>query len=218
MFDQLLSVIAPHSCLGCNAEGSLLCAVCRENLPLVAERCYRCHALSPGGHTCPSCRRHSTLHSVVAATKYDETAKALIWKLKFAHAPAAARNVVDVMVDRLVFADAVLVHVPTATGRVRQRGFDHAYQITRLIAARTSLPHRTYLRRIGQARQVGSSKQARADHMEHGYYAVSPRLIQDAHIILVDDVVTSGATLEAAARTLKAAGAKRVDAVVFAHA
>lgn len=218
MFDHLLSIIAPHYCLGCDREGTLLCSDCSQRLPVLAERCYRCHALSPGGRTCTACRRQSPLHTVVAATAYGGLAKDLIWKLKFAHAPAATETIARTMCDRVAFANATLVHVPTATARVRQRGFDQAQLITRRLSRTTGLPYRNYLRRMGQARQVGAGKYERAEHLRTAFRAVHVPDLRNAHIILVDDVLTSGATLEAAARTLKVAGAKRIDAVVFAQA
>jgi ComF family protein len=122
------------------------------------------------------------------------------------------------MRDRIVFDDAVLVYVPTATARVRQRGFDQAQLIARQLSRMSGLSYRSYLRRMGQARQVGAGKRERAEHLRTAFRAVHESALQGAHIILVDDVLTSGATLEAAARTLKAAGATRIDAVVFAQA
>lgn len=218
MFDRLLSIIAPHYCLGCDREGTLLCQECSGGLPVLAERCYRCHSLSPSGRTCVKCRRQSPLHTVTAATQYGELAKDLVWKLKFAHAPAAAESIAHIIRDRVVFDDAILVYVPTATARVRQRGFDQALLIGRQLSRTTGLPNRSYLRRMGQARQVGAGKRERTEHLKTAFRAVNEPTLQGAHIILVDDVLTSGATLEAAARTLKTAGAGRIDAVVFAQA
>src|SRR6185312_17317740 len=86
MFDALLSLIAPHICVQCGIEGTLWCEACRASAPLAVERCYKCHALSARGRTCVSCRRASPLYGVQAATRYENSAKRLIWRFKFERA------------------------------------------------------------------------------------------------------------------------------------
>jgi predicted amidophosphoribosyltransferase len=75
----------------------------------------------------------------------------------------------------------------------------------------------TLLARRGQSRQVGARRMQRTTQLVDAFHPIRPSLIQGAHILLVDDIVTTGASLEAAARVLKQAGAKRIDAVVFAQ-
>jgi predicted amidophosphoribosyltransferase len=74
------------------------------------------------------------------------------------------------------------------------------------------------LTRLGQKQQRGMSRRDRLKQLESAFAPASQGKIRGAHLVLVDDVITTGATLEAAARILKAAGAKRVSAVVFAQA
>jgi len=143
----------------------------------------------------------------------------LVWKLKFHHARAAVGPMAELMCDRLLFdTGAILVPVPTATSRVRQRGYDQAELLSRALSLKTGLPNRQWLRRHGQSRQVGQTKAERAAHVASAFRVPSPPRIVGCHVILVDDVLTTGSTLEAAARVLKTAGAKRVDAIVFAQA
>lgn len=219
LFDKLIATFAPHSCLGCGVEGRLLCPDCSGLFGQLPERCYRCKKLSPGNKTCTSCRSSSPLHTVQAVTVYEFIAKDLVWQLKFQGAQAAAAEMAKLMSAQLPQdEDTLLVHVPTATARVRRRGYDQARLLTREVSRLSGLPCRTLLTRMGQHHQVGAAREQRITQLKTAFRVINPTLVQKAHILLIDDVLTTGATLEAAARTLKAAGAKRVDALVFAQA
>jgi ComF family protein len=225
IFDSLLSLVAPYDCLGCGAEGSLLCAACRAGLTAAVARCYKCHAASPGFATCPICRPVSPLRVVWPAVKYRESAKDLIWKLKFGRGQAAAAEAAGIICQqlgprrrKLSAASIIITHAPTATSRVRQRGYDQAQLIALSLSRELELPYHRLLARRGHQEQIGASKAQRALQLSGAFYAVHPSRIRGAHVIVVDDVITTGATLEAAATALLAAGARRVDAVVLAQA
>lgn len=218
LIDRLLAMVAPHECLGCGAEGALLCAVCAQALPAIPSRCYRCHKVSAEARTCSGCRKTSRLRSVGVATIYEAVAKEIVWKLKFAGAQEAAKVMATRMVPLLeVPLTAVFVPVPTATSRVRRRGYDQAALLARELARQTKRPAAPCLVRTGQQHQVGARRQQRLRQLATAFRAKNSSTVRDGHVILVDDVVTTGATLEAAAAVIMAAGAKRVDAVVFAQ-
>jgi ComF family protein len=150
---------------------------------------------------------------------YSGTAKELVWKLKFAGAQAAVEQMAAQMLPRLRAASGtIVVPVPTATSRVRRRGYDQARLLARQLSRESQLRYVACLSRITQAQQVGASREQRLKQLSTAFYAQKPHLIQGKHIILVDDVVTTGATLEAATTALRAAGAGRIDALVFAQA
>jgi len=109
-----------------------------------------------------------------------------------------------------------LVHIPTATRRVRQRGHDHALLLAHHLSRLAGIESVTHLARTGQAHQVGSSRAERLRQLQNAFRPAGP--LKGKNIILVDDVLTTGATLEAAARELKRAGARTVSALVFAQA
>lgn len=219
MLETLLAWVAPHQCLACRTEGSLLCANCVHLLRPAAGRCYRCRALAANGRTCPPCRRRSRLFAVRAATDYDGVAKELVRRLKFGSTRQAARVMADVMATRLPADQPLLItHMPTASSRIRRRGYDQAALLARAIAAQTDRPYLPCLVRLGQARQVGANRKQRLQQLQDQLHVSRPGRVRGRHVVLIDDVTTTGASLEAAAAALKEAGAKRVEAVVFARA
>ena len=169
--------------------------------------------------TCPSCKRATALNSVRVVAKYEGIVKDAVWKLKFSGARAAAKDMAYAMAALVDFTDhVVVVHAPTATSRIRTRGYDQAQLLAREIARHGHVIYSPALVRIDQQRQVGASRKERFEHLAGAFRLAKRHDIDGARVLLVDDVLTTGATLEAAAKVLKQAGAKRVDAVVFARA
>lgn len=220
MIEQLISLVAPHHCLGCDIPGGLLCDGCgRQKLLKAVSKCYRCGKSTEDFRTCRSCRAGSGLFQVWSACVYDGLAKDLLLRLKFERVRAAASVAAGRLAPVLPAGTGWLVtHLPTANSRVRQRGYDQAQLIAKRLGKITGLPYSVLLARQDFSRQLGQTRQVRFEQMQAAFRPVRPGKVEGRHILLVDDVLTTGASLEAAARTLKAAGAKRVSAAVFAAA
>ncbi len=219
LLERIINVVAPHSCLVCDTEGKLLCNWCLPDAcPSLPSRCYRCKSITDNNRTCHKCRRVSALKHVWVRTEYNGTAKGLVYRLKFSGARAAAPIIADYMQETLPYIEpALLVPIPTATRRLRQRGYDHTHLLTRELSRTTGLQSVNALGRIGQSRQVGTKRTERYKQLAGAFRLAKSDAVRGAHILLVDDVVTTGATLEEAAKTLKQAGARTVDAVIFAQ-
>lgn len=220
LFENFLNLIAPHDCLSCGSEGSLICDWCMPDVcPSLPERCFGCNVLSRDSKVCGKCRKRMPLKAVYVRTDYDGVAKDLIYKLKFTRAQAAAKPIAQMMVESLPYlTDGYIIsHVPTASSRYRERGYDQAELIAKELARLKEVPFVPLLARIGQTRQVGARREQRQRQLEQAYRVRNKYLLHGNEIILVDDIVTTGATLSAAAKALQAAGAKRVSAAVFAQ-
>jgi len=218
ILEQLLAMIAPHACIGCRTEGALLCTACVAGLPAFPSRCYRCGKRTPDYRTCRSCRASSGMYQMIVASIYDGLSKELVHKLKFARGRAAAYDMAQALAICFSASDATLIsHIPTAPARVRQRGYDQAALIARALAQKTGVPYTPLLARLGDQRQVGRTREQRRRQMQGVFRVTRPELLNQ-HVLLVDDVLTTGATCEAAAQALRKAGAKRVSAAVFAAA
>lgn len=219
IIEEIFNIFAPHQCLLCRTEGSLLCRPCTARLTKVPERCYVCNRWSEGFRTCAACRRRSPLFSVWAVTSYEGTAKDLLHAVKFARAKAGAGVIARVLSDtRSLPKDMLITYVPTAQSRVRVRGYDQAALIAKQLSVRLGSPYLPLLARTGGQRQLGQRREVRKKQMADAFRPLGNIDLQDRHVLLVDDVLTTGATCEAAARILRQAGAKRVSAAVFAVA
>lgn len=168
---------------------------------------------------CPTCKRTIPLQHVWIATEYLGLAKELVRALKFGYKRQAASIMAHYMQDVLPLIDeqTLIVPIPTAATRVRQRGFDQTRLIALELSKHTGLEQVHCLRRMGKTRQVGAKRTKRLKQLEDALWVADGAKIRGRKILLIDDVVTTGATITAAAKTLKQAGAKSVGAIVFAQ-
>jgi predicted amidophosphoribosyltransferase len=142
----------------------------------------------------------------VALLAYDGPARHLLARLKYANERAALRGLAAALAALAPPGTDVVTWVPTTSARRRDRGFDQAELLARAVARRLRRPCRPLLRRVPGPAQTGRSRvERRADPPR---FTARPRPAGD--VLLVDDVVTTGATAGAAARALRGAGARRV--------
>jgi ComF family protein len=223
VLETTIGIIAPPECVGCSTEGSVLCGSCTLKLiPAFGERCWRCNSLSPNCRTCSSCRHTGSPSHVYIVTDYDGTARDLLSLYKFGQQRVAAGPAAKLMAAAFLkysdktAADYLVTAVPTATSRIRQRGFGHSELLAKKIAAELKLEFGYVLRRYGQLRQLGSRREDRLKQLKTSFEVKNHRAVRGRDILLIDDVVTTGGTLISTAEALRSAGAKRVDALLFA--
>jgi ComF family protein len=235
----------PSQCMVCRAWGPVrVCNACTSRFSRPVARCSTC-ALPLTGNTSPSitqcgeCLLHpSALDACIAVVDYGYPWDGLLAQLKFnghSHSGGAgpnasvARAIADTMRPLPAAQTALqradfIVPIPLAAQRLRQRGFNQALEIAKHVlgtgaVARAKLRPQMLLRTRDTAPQVGLPRAERLHNMRHAF-AVEPSLagkVQDASLVLVDDVTTTTATLCAAALALRAAGAARVTGLVFAR-
>lgn len=220
--DELLAALVPPSCAACRAPlpaaHALLCRACRAELPwLRGPRCDRCGLPQPCGRPCPA--RDAAYAAAWAPLAYDGPARELVAALKFGGALPLARLMaaqIAAGAPPSLLRDVTLVPVPLHPSRRRRRGFDQAARIAAALAAGRDLPVAPCLRRQGPAtRQLGAS---RATRLAAGRLTIAAAGAVPRRALLVDDVHTTGATFEACARALRAAGCEHVAAVAYARA
>lgn len=218
MLDSLLSLVAPHRCLGCGQAGNVLCKLCIARLPVAPSRCYRCHRATQQFQVCISCRSSVKLGHVWVASFYEDLSKDVLQLLKFHRARAAARDIAFALDELLPLlpGETVISYLPTAQSRIRQRGYDQSKLIAKELARLRGYRFESLLQRVSGTRQLGASREIRFQQAKNAFEV--NKTVASEHVLLIDDVTTSGATLEVVAKLLKKAGAQKVDACVFAQA
>lgn len=218
MLSQLVALLAPPACLACDGPsrvGAVLCAACRATLPwIAAPRCPRCGLPAPC-RPCPA--RAAAFDAAWSAVAYEGAARALVHALKFRNALAAAEAMAAQIAANAPrsLLTGTLTPVPGDLRRRRRRGFDHAAMLAASLAARTGLQlARGSLRAPPLSRQLGADRVQRQRRREA---VVTVAGDVDEAVVLVDDVHTTGATLDACARALRGAGARRVVALTYAR-
>ncbi len=230
---NLLDWLLPHRCLGCGkairgrAAPLSLCAGCRDRLRPVGAGCALCGrplagARLPAGYRCGRCRAQPPLLSrLLAAFSYEPPLDTVILALKFSRLEYLGRHLAVAAWQRLgsdlLVPDAV-VPVPLHWRRRWVRGFNQAELIANPLAELLAVPCRRELcRRRATAPQAGLPRAERLLNPRRAFRVRRPADVAGKRLLLIDDVVTTGATLEAAARELLAAGATRVEALVMAR-
>lgn len=224
--EAAIGLLAPAQCIRCGLEGGTLCGACASaKIEPFGERCFRCLAISKMGRTCIDCRKTGTPNYVWVCSSYDDVVKEVMHKYKFGQQRIASSSIARLMlqsIDSFGLTQAIskseylVVPVPTATSRVRQRGFDHTALLARHISRGLNLKTYKLLGRLSQTRQLGADRATRLKQLNNDFVVRNYKLLVGRNILLVDDVTTTGATLIAATKFLRKAGARRVDAVVFA--
>ncbi len=199
------------------AAGGVLCAACDAELPrLAGPRCPRCALASPLGAVCGRCLAAPPAYdATVAALSYEFPVDVLVQALKFRGELALAPLLGDLLAAALPAEPApdFVVPVPLAAARLRARGFNQALEIARRAAARpaTGLVERAR----DTPPQVDLPHAERARNVRGAFRCSVP--LEGASVAVVDDVMTTGATLAELAATLKRAGAARVVNWVLAR-
>lgn len=236
---RLLDTLLPPRCLACEGEvlaQGTLCPACFTGLtPITAPFCARCGvpfahegqvvAEQGGDGLCPRCCRNPpSFLTARAALRYDSGARRLILPLKHGDrtdlALPLARQMARAGAEALARAE-VIAPVPAHWWRLVRRRYDQAALLAKALgplAGRPVVPD--LLRRIRRTPPLGDKGAAERAVTVEGAFAISPRrraVVAGRQVLLVDDVMTSGATAEACTRTLLEAGAKGVDVLAAAR-
>jgi len=225
---RVMRSILPLRCLLCGADGADgrdLCAGCARDFPVNRPCCPRCALpLETPAPLCGECLTSAPPFAAAwAPFRYGHPLDLLEARFKFRGDLAAGRVLADLMIERAGIdapaRPALMFAVPLHVSRLRRRGYNQAFELARMLAGALDIPlDRGGLTRTrATAAQTGLDAAARRRNLRGAFKVADDRGLPD-HVALVDDVMTTGATLRECARTLRRAGVARIDVWVLARA
>ena len=221
MLCQLMRLLVPLTCAGCQREGSVLCQQCGAQYHLMTQQCGGCGVASRHGRTCERCQKSAksgvdNLGGGGVAWRYDGPVKRAVLDLKFKGHRWAADELADWYQD-LIPAEAfdVVTCVPISPERYRERGYNQSELLAKAVARQLHIPYRSCLGRYSNSHQLGLGRTDRLKQVAGVFYSTIQR--PPKRVLIVDDVVTTGATLNECARLLRASGATEVWGLALAR-
>lgn len=223
---RLRRFVLPLRCLLCGAPGAEcidLCAACAAELPRNRSCCARCALpLATAAALCGECQRRAPPWDAAwAPFRYGWPLDRLESRYKFGADLAAGRVLSTLWLREPcpIKLPQLLLSVPLHRSRLRRRGYNQALELARPLARAAGVPlrHDVLLRRRSTAAQTELDATARRRNV-HGAFALREGVALPAHVAILDDVMTTGATLAECARVLRRAGVARVDVWSLARA
>lgn len=216
---NILDMLAPNDCINCGKQGEIVCNDCLPDyLSLSISECFRCNKKTLQSKLCSGCYKVLKINRLWSVCQYSKASKQIINNLKFRPNRSVASKIAQLMDVVVPHDNWMVIPLPTAPKRVRQRGFDHAKLIAKEFTKLRNLESADVLLRTSNVRQVGTKKAERLRQTQKMYSVDKINIVRAANVLLIDDVVTTGASLSEATKALKKAGAKSVCAAVFAVA
>ncbi|MFT3849251.1 MAG: ComF family protein [Propionivibrio sp.] len=212
-----------QDCLLCGAtsERDILCHACAAELPrLPQERCPRCALPTPNGETCGRCLTDPPHYDATqSAFAYDFPLDKLVQSFKYGHRLALAGYLGQhlAVIAGGIEAD-LIIPLPLHPARLRERGFNQALELARPVGRATRLPidASSCQRTLRTPAQAELPWRERVKNIRGAFHCVSD--LSGKRVLLIDDVMTTGASINECARTLKLHGAASVTALVVARA
>lgn len=224
--EGVLDIVYPPFCVVCGlSDPEWFCPDCRLKIEyLEPPYCIRCGIPCTTG-MCSDCRDSKRLFtSANSATLFSEPIVEVVHQFKYGGHKVLADPLAEIMVERFQKTELpgkfdLIVAIPEEDTRLVERGFNQAEELATRLADAVSceyLPN--VLKKIRKtSRQVGLSAEARAANLLGAYSVNMPGTVDGRNVLVVDDVMTTGSTLEEAARALKEAGASHVRGYTLAR-
>lgn len=228
LWKTILEIIFPKKCIGCNQiDKNFLCQNCQQKIQKIDYFfCPVCKQGSFEGYTHSFCQYRTSLKRVIAPFKYQGLIKEMIRQFKYCGIRELGEDFSKLIAEFLenrkieLSSDYILVAVPLHQDREKERGFNQAEKLAKSLSEKLSLQHnpRLLLRNRDTPSQIKLSKKERQNNVK-GAFSINLDFtdsVKNKNFILVDDVFTTGATLNECAKVLKRLRAKEVWGMVVA--
>ncbi len=228
MIDQTLGLIAPHICKGCGVSGAALCKRCEIHiLSKKYMNCVICEAhlnapdLLKRGNMCKKCFKATLFNGIYAVGLRRGNLRKLVGDFKYNSERGAAGKIVkllDKILPKEIPTDMNVVPITTISKNVRLRGFDQMKLVGRKLAKKRRIPFSpNLLLRKNNSTQHNQASPVERRRNAAKSLAINPRAKVPQKILLLDDIYTTGATVETAAKLLRKNGAKEIWLLIVAR-
>ncbi|HBH46293.1 MAG: hypothetical protein A2445_04630 [Candidatus Jacksonbacteria bacterium RIFOXYC2_FULL_44_29] len=222
IYQQLLDLLFPIACLGCNANGTFLCKNCQEQLPQNSKIIYATSSQPD--------LTSEDLAGVLAASRYQDSPllQKAIYLFKYKHITKIGELLAPLLAKRLApFLEKnpvrwLVIPIPLHQRKLMERGFNQndllAAGLQTFPELRVLLGRKNPLKRLRYTQsQTKLKSQERLQNVKGIFSVIDPSVVQGQNILIVDDLLTTGATLRSAAQVLKQAGARQIWGLVLAQ-
>lgn len=226
----LLDILFPKFCVGCGKEGTYLCEDCFYLIEILEKQyCPFCQIpkIVLDGRTCPLCRKSKKLTGLFCATSYENfLVKKIIHEYKYSLIKELAIPLSLLIIIHFYnlgklknFSDFILIPVPLHKKKLKNRGFNQAEEIAKELSKFLNIPllSNGLIKTKQTKSQTELQKEDREKNVKGVFVCTKNSSVRKRKILLVDDIFTTGATMEECARVLKEAGAREVWGVVVAR-
>jgi ComF family protein len=218
-----LDLLFPQRCVNCGREGDYICRSCRQSLLLIMPPvCPRCGRPQSSETLCPGCINwQAEIDGIRSPFIFDGVMRQAIHELKYRNLRALAAPLAKLLHDYLManpVPGEVLVPVPLHRKRLRERGYNQSFLLARELGKLTGLPliDDCLVRQQQTPPQVMTANVSERQSNVAGAFTCRDGRLRGKQVLLIDDVTTSGATLDACAGALKSAGVVSVWGLVMA--
>lgn len=217
-----LDSVFPHKCV-CGKWGVLLCDECRSQIRVdKTGLCPVCKRISEFGRTCPACRHRSQLTGVMILGPHKGVLKDLIWKYKYHFVTDLVVSLAALVGERygdfLREKRFLITYAPISRSRLNWRGFNQAQLLAESVASKLELNCVKTLHKADKVdAQVGHTRRERLQNIKNRISYAGEDTIVNRKILIIDDVYTTGATLEECAKVLRKAGYREVWGLVLSR-
>jgi len=226
-FSKILDYIFPKECFVCKKEGEYFCSACFNKVEYINNfDCYLCGRKDQINGICTDCASRSGIDQIIIATKYTGNFVGdLVESLKYNYVEDLAKIIAKILTKQVknkdlasIFQDQILVPIPLHKKRFAERGFNQAEKIANYLKEKYNCDLKTdlLLRKKYTAQQAKLNRKERLENMQNAF-AVNLAAVIPKHVILFDDVLTTGATMIQATKTFKKAGVEKVVCVAVCH-
>jgi len=219
-----LDFFFPRWCVGCGKEGNFLCSSCYCSLPwIMPPLCPRCGRPQLSGILCPSCVSwQAEVDGIHSPFRFDGVMRQAIHQLKYRNLRALAIPLAKLLSDYLItnpVPGEVLVSVPLHQKRLKERGYNQSSLLAQELGKLINLPvvDNCLIRQRHTPPQARTSTVDKRRSNVTGAFTCRDHRLRGKQVLLIDDVSTSGATLDACAAALKAVGAVSVWGLALAR-